>query len=104
MEFTTARQVVVSRARGTRIADLPTRRRPKGEAEMLTTKRYAAALAGVVAALAIAAPITDAGAATTPACPCSGATAVGPTLINSVFNHGIVIQVSNGSTCSSVSG
>jgi hypothetical protein len=60
---------------------------------MPTTKRYAAALAGVVAALAIAAPITDAGAATTPASTCSGATAVGPTLINSVFNHGIVIQV-----------
>jgi hypothetical protein len=71
---------------------------------MHTTRRYAAALAGVVAALAIAAPITDAGAATTPACPCSGATAVGPTLINSVFNHGIVIQVANGPTCSSVSG
>jgi hypothetical protein len=94
MEFAVARQVVVSRAR----------RRAKGEAEMDTTKRYAAALVGVVAALASAAPITDASAATAPAFPGSGAVAVGPTLIGSVFNHGIVIQVANGPTSDSISG
>jgi hypothetical protein len=64
---------------------------------MHTTKRYVAALTGVVAALAIAAPITDASAATTPAAfPGSEAAAVGPTLIGSVFNGATVIQVVNG--------
>jgi len=71
---------------------------------MDTTKRYAAALVGVVAALAIAAPITDASAATTPAFPGSGAVAVGPTLIGSVFSQGLVIQVVNGPTSDSISG
>jgi hypothetical protein len=71
---------------------------------MLTTKRYGAALAGVVAALAIAAPITDASAATTPASPGSDPTLVGPTLIGSTFPRGLVIQVANGPTSDSVSG
>jgi hypothetical protein len=94
MEFAIARQVVVSRAR----------QRAKGEAEMDTTKRYAAGLAGVVAALAIAAPITGASAATTPALPGSEAAAVGPTLIGSVFSGALVIQVVNGPTSDSISG
>jgi hypothetical protein len=64
---------------------------------MHMTKRYVAALTGVVAALAIAAPITDASAATTPAAfPGSEAAAVGPTLIGTVFNGATVIQVVNG--------
>jgi hypothetical protein len=72
---------------------------------MHTTTRYAAALAGVVAALAIAAPITDASAAGTPAAfSGSEAAAAGPTLINSVFNGGLVIQVANGPACDCVSG
>jgi hypothetical protein len=72
---------------------------------MHTTKRDAAALAGVVAALAIAAPIADASAATTPAAfPGSEAAAVGPSLIGSVFNGETVIQVANGPTVDSVSG
>jgi hypothetical protein len=82
---------------------------------MNTTRRYAAALAGVAAVLAIAAPITDASAATTPAAvpefplpdfdgvppsfvgPPAGsmAVAVGPTIIGAVFNGPTVVQVAN---------
>jgi hypothetical protein len=85
---------------------------------MNTTRRYAAALAGVAAVLAVAAPIADASAATTPAAlpefpgfplpafaevPPSfvglpaGSTpvAVGPTIIGAVFNGPTVVQVAN---------
>jgi hypothetical protein len=69
---------------------------------MHTTTRYAAALAGVVAALEIAAPITDASAAGTPAAfSGSEAAAAGPRLINSVF---IVSQVATGPARDCVSG
>jgi hypothetical protein len=71
---------------------------------MRTTTRYAAALAGVVGALAIAAPITDASAAATPASPGSDPTLVGPTLIGSTFPRGLVIQVATGPTSATVSG
>jgi hypothetical protein len=71
---------------------------------MHTTKRYVAALTAVVAALAIAAPITDASAATTPASPGSDPTLVGPTLIGSTFPRGLVIQVATGPTSDTVSG
>jgi hypothetical protein len=88
---------------------------------MHTTKRSAAALAGVVAALAIAVPIADAGAATTPGTypgfsfygmprfvvdPPVGsvAVAIGPTVINDVFNGATVVQSVNGAAYSSVIG
>jgi hypothetical protein len=91
---------------------------------MNTTTRYAAALAGVAAALAIAVPITDASAATTPADvpgfplpafagvppsfvgPPEGTpeVAVGPTVIGTVFNGGTIVQVVNGPTFASVDG
>jgi hypothetical protein len=103
---------------------------------MHLTKRSVGALAGVVGALAIAAPIADAGAATTPAFalptftmptfaslpafslpafsgvpisfvgPSIGfvGVAIGPTVINSVFNGATVVQVVNGPAGSSVIG
>jgi hypothetical protein len=114
---------------------------------MQLTKRSVAALAGVAGALAIAAPIADAGAATTPAAlpafslptfslptlgslPALGSlptiaslpafsgvpisfvgpsvgfvgVAIGPTVINSVFNGATVVQVVNGPAGSSVIG
>jgi hypothetical protein len=97
------------------------RRRPKGALGMHMTKRSAAALAGVVAALAIAVPIADAGAATTPGTypgfsfyevprfvvdPPVGsvAVAIGPTVINDVFNGATVVQSVNGAAYSSVIG
>jgi hypothetical protein len=88
---------------------------------MQTTKRHLVALAGTVAALAIAAPIADASAATAPAAvpgsplaafdgvppfvgPPAGSEVVtiGPTVIGSVFNGGTVVQVVNGPTFASV--
>jgi hypothetical protein len=91
---------------------------------MNTTTRYAAALAGVAAALAIAAPIADASATTTPAAfpgfplpafagvppssvgPPAGsmAVAVGPTIIGAVFNGPTVVQVTTNGPASSVVG
>ena len=95
---------------------------------MSPTKRSAAALAGVVGALAIAAPIANASAATTPAAvpafdvsawaslwagvPWSfagtpvgfAATAIGPTVIGSVFNGGTTVVVSTAPANGSVIG
>jgi hypothetical protein len=97
---------------------------------MSLTKRSAAALASVVGALAIAAPITTAGAATTPAaypgfdlsawaslwgfggvplsfvgpsgaCVCF---AKGPTVIDDVFNGGTTVVVSDGPAYGTVVG
>ena len=93
---------------------------------MSSTKRSVAALAGVVSALAIAAPITNASAATTPAayagfdvsawvslwaggpwsypsgaCSCY---AHGPTVIDDVFNGGTTVVVSTGPAYGTVIG
>jgi hypothetical protein len=94
---------------------------------MHPAKRWAA-VAGVVGALAIAAPIAGAGAATTPGAfpgfplpgfpflpafggwpsswvyPAVGGAsfAKGPTVINDVFNGATVVQVVNGAAASSV--
>ncbi|MDQ1541024.1 MAG: hypothetical protein QOH29_1750 [Actinomycetota bacterium] len=83
--------------------------------------KRSAAVAALLGALVIAAPIADAGAATTPgACPGfsfdevplsfvapsvgSVAFARGPTVINDVFNGATVVQSVNGAACSSVIG
>jgi hypothetical protein len=82
---------------------------------MHTTKRSVTALAGIVAGLAIAAPIADASTATTPAAfagsplpsfvgPPAGAMAIGPTVIGTVFNGATVVQVVNGPTLASING
>jgi hypothetical protein len=88
--------------------------------EVRLAKRSAAA-AALLSALVIAAPIANAGAATTPgACPGfsfegvplsfvapsvgSVAFAKGPTVINDVFNGATVVQSVNGAACSSVIG
>jgi hypothetical protein len=90
-------------------------------------KRHVAALVGVVGALAIAAPIAEAGAATVPGAghpftdwaslpafgggwgftwPAIGVTAYarGPIVINDVFNGATIVQVVNGGAASSVLG
>jgi hypothetical protein len=94
---------------------------------MHPSKRHVAAVTAVLAALAVAAPIADAGAATTPATyagfslpgfgavpfygwplsfvyPAVGGTSFtkGPTVINDVFNGATVVQVVNGAANSSV--
>jgi hypothetical protein len=84
------------------------------------TRRLATSLAGVTAVLAIAAPITNASAATTPADvpgfllpdsglvqpsfvgPATGSVAIGPTVIGTVFNGGTIVQVVNGPTSATV--
>jgi hypothetical protein len=103
---------------------------------MHKTRRTAAAVAGIVGALAIAVPVTSASAATTPAFNLSAfhlpaltafpafnfpaftpvpltfagpsvgfvGVAIGPTVINSVFNGATVVIVSNGPAGSSVIG
>jgi hypothetical protein len=88
---------------------------------MHSLKQRVAAVAAVLGALAIAAPIADAAAATTPATypgfsldglPLSFvdlsvggmAFAKGPTVINDVFNGATVVQSVNGAACSSVIG
>jgi hypothetical protein len=94
---------------------------------MLLSKRSLAAVTAVLSALALAAPIADAGAATTtpgpfpgfslggffslpgfnvavPAFdfPVAGAVTRGPTVVDSVFNGATVVQVANGPTGSFV--
>jgi hypothetical protein len=97
---------------------------------MLPTKRSAATVIAVLSALALAAPIATAGAATTPTPvtwpgfswtgsfslpglfqvpltvvipPITGtAFSKGPTVVDSVFNGATVVQVANGPTASSV--
>jgi len=97
---------------------------------MLPTKRSMAAVSAVAGALALAAPIANAGAATTPTPttwpgftwtgsfslpgffqmpltvvipPITGtAFSKGPTVVDSVFNGATVVQVANGPTANSV--
>jgi hypothetical protein len=94
---------------------------------MLLSKRSVAAVTAVLSALALAAPIANAGAATTtpgpfpgfflpglfslpgfnvavPAFdfPVAGAVTRGPTVVDSVFNGATVVQVANGPTGSFV--
>jgi hypothetical protein len=100
---------------------------------MRKTRRTAAAVAAILAVLAIAVPVTGASAATTPAAfpaftgftgfpafhfpaftpvplsfvgPSVGfvGVAIGPTVINSVFNGGTLVIVSNGPAGGSVIG
>jgi hypothetical protein len=88
---------------------------------MHSLKRHVAAVTAVLGALAIAAPIAEAGAATTPGTypgfaldweplpfvdPSIGgmAYAIGPTVIDDVFNGATVVQSVNGATYSSVIG
>ena len=87
---------------------------------MHSFKRRVAAVTAVLGALAIAAPIADAGAATTPDTypghsfdgvslsfdPSVGpvAVAIGPTVISDVFNGATVVVVANGPASSSVIG
>jgi hypothetical protein len=94
---------------------------PKGVRGMHSLKRRVAAVTAVLGALAIAAPIADAGAATTPDIypgfslygvppsfvdPSVGgmAYAHGPTVINDVFNGATIVQSVNGAAHSSVIG
>jgi hypothetical protein len=95
---------------------------------MLPSKRSVATVTAVLSALALAAPIADAGAATTPGTypgfslssffslpgfyrvpvtfvfpPITGTTfSKGPTVVDSVFNGATVVQVVNGPAESSV--
>jgi hypothetical protein len=88
---------------------------------MHSLKRRVAAVTAVLGALAIAVPIADAGAATTPVTypgflfygvplsfvdPSIGSVAFakGPTVINDVFNGATVVQSVNGAAYSSVIG
>lgn len=64
-----------------------------------TSIKRSAAAAALLGGLVIAAPIADAGAATT-----TVAFAEGPTVINDVFNGATVVQSVNGAACSSVIG
>jgi hypothetical protein len=68
----------------------PTHRYPR------LISRFAALAISVITAIAIAAPIADASAATPRAVPQAAATAVGPTLIGNVFNGKLVIVTSSG--------
>jgi hypothetical protein len=104
------------------------RRRLKGVTGMLPSKRSVAAVTAVLSAVALAAPIADAGAATTPGTypgfsltsffslpgfsgvpltfvfPSVVGTSFtkGPTVVGSVFNGATVVQVVNGAAASSV--
>ena len=88
---------------------------------MHSLKRRVPAVTAVLGALAIAAPVADAGAATAPGTypgfsfhgvplsfvdPAVGsvAVAIGPTVINDVFNGATVVQSVNGEAYSSVIG
>ena len=69
---------------------MSTPRRPRRTTPI---KRRAALLTGVLAALAIAGPISGAGAAA-PADPCGSQVAVGPTLVDTVFSGPTTIVTS----------
>jgi hypothetical protein len=105
-------------------------RRPKGVTGMFASKRSVATVTAVLGALALAAPIANAGATTTPTPvtwpgfswtgsfslpglfqvpltivipPITGtAVSKGPTVVNSVFNGATVVQVANGATANSI--
>jgi hypothetical protein len=68
----------------------------------MTTQRRAALLTGIIAALALAAPVAGAGAATPSASPT--AVANGPTLTADTFNGGTAIVTSPSSASGTVVG